>query len=402
MTRSARWTALLILPLLLLGCRSKPAPAEVKDYARPLPAGMMALEKIDPSQYPDFGRGFLHDPAGLLASIENSMLWFSKPSSKKPYPYLDVSHDRAKRSLESFKRLVQTAKSPEELNQGIVSGFDVYRSVGYDGRGTVFYTGYCEPIYRGSRTPTATFNVPIYRLPPDLVKGDGGVCLGRKTPEGGLVPYYTRREIDTLKTLAGKGLEIAYLSSKLEAYICHVQGSARVKLDDGTELRLGYAGKNEHAYTSMGALLVNDGRVPRDKMSLTAIKEYFAAHPEELDYYMYQNPSYVFFQENQGGPFGCLGVAVTPYHSVATDKAVFPAGSMAFYDTVVPAYTSPDTIGFTPMGRFALDQDRGGAIRSAGRSDIFLGTGPPAERLAGFTQNEGKLYYVFVKEGTAP
>jgi membrane-bound lytic murein transglycosylase A len=181
-----------------------------------------------------------------------------------------------------------------------------------------------------------------------------------------------------------------------------VQGSARIKLPDGTELRLGYAGKNEHPYTSLGGLLVKDGRVPKDRMSLTAIKEYFAAHPEELDYYVYQNPSYVFFQENQGGPYGCLGVTVTPYHSLATDKKVFPPGCIGFFDAELPVWTSLDTIGFQPTARFALDQDRGGAIRSAGRSDIFLGTGPPAERLAGYMQREGRLYYIFVKGGAAP
>lgn len=393
-----------LVPVFTASCRTQPPKvAESKDYARPLPEGMMALEKVtDPAQYPDFGQGYEADAAGLIAAVEESMKYFSKPSSKKPYPYLDISHDRAQASLAAFKRVVETAKSPEDLNAQIVAKFDVYRSVGYDGRGTVLYTGYCEPIYNGSREPTSVYRYPLYKLPPDLVKKADGTCLGRKTPGGGTVPYYTRREIDTMKALAGKGLEICYVGSKLEAFICHVQGSARVKLADGREIKLGYAGKNEAPYASLGGLLVKDGRVPKDKMSLTAIKEYFAAHPEELDYYIYQNPSYVFFSEREGGPFGCLGVAVTPYHSLATDKAVFPPGCIGFYDTAVPAYTGPDTIDLRPMGRFAMDQDRGGAIRSAGRSDIFLGTGPPAERLAGYTQHEGRLFYVFVKAGSAP
>ncbi len=401
MSHRVRLLAFLLLPCLAAACRSKPKPEVSKDYARPLPEGMMALEKIDPSQYPDFGRGFTGDPEGLLASIDYSLTYFSKPSSKKPYPYLDVSHDRAQRSLVEFRALLQTAKSPEELNREVAARFDVYRSVGYDGNGTVLYTGYCEPIYEGSRTPTPIYKYPIYRLPPDLVKQPDGTCLGRKTPQG-LVPYHTRREIDTIKALAGKQLEICWLPDKLQVYICHVQGSARIKLVDGNELRLGYAGKNEHPYTSLGGLLVKDGRVPKDRMSLTAIKDYFAQHPEELDYYMYQNPSYVFFQENQGGPYGCLGVTVTPYHSFATDKKVFPPGCVGFFDTELPVWTSLDTIGFQPQARFALDQDRGGAIRSAGRCDIFLGTGPPAERLAGYMQREGRLYYIFSKEGAAP
>lgn len=402
MFRPSRLLIFALLPVLAVACRSKPQPKEEpKDYARPLPEGMMALEKIDPSQYPDFGRGWQSDPEGLLASLEYSLSYFAKPSSKKPYPYLDVSHERAKRSLEEFRELVKTAHSPEELNREVAARFDVYRSVGYDGRGTVLYTGYCEPIYPGSRTQTAEFKYPLYRLPADLVKQPDGTCLGRKTAQG-LVPYYTRREIDTLKSLAGQELEICWLAGKLEVYICHVQGSARIKLSDGTELRLGYAGKNEHPYTSLGGLLVQDGRVPKDKMSLTAIKDYFAAHPEELDYYIQQNQSYVFFQENQGGPYGCLGVTVTPYHSLATDKKVFPPGCIGFFDTELPVWNSLDSIGFQPSARFALDQDRGGAIRSAGRCDIFLGTGPPAERLAGYMQREGRLYYIFVKEGAAP
>ena len=75
-----------------------------------------------------------------------------------------------------------------------------------------------------------------------------------------LVPYYTRAEIDA-GALQGKGLELLYLDDPVELFFMQVQGSGRVKLPDGSWLRLGYAAKNGHPYTSIGKLLAERGRV---------------------------------------------------------------------------------------------------------------------------------------------
>jgi len=383
------------------GCHSpRPKAARRKptrpNYENPLPPGQVALQKVtNPAELPYFGEGF-RNRERILRAIEHSRAYFDKPSSQKYYPYLDITHDRAKESLDIFKTVLTSSKTETEFHEQVLANFDVYRSVGYNGRGTVFYTAYCEPIYEGSLKPTAEFRYPLYRLPDDLVKDDEGTPLGRETEDGKVVPYYTRAEIERGNLLAG--LELVYLKSKLEAYIVHVQGSARLKLPGGSELRIGYAGKTDHPYTSVGQALIRDKKLTPAQLSLCRIKDHFARHPEELDQYLHQNKCFVFFTETDGGPYGSIGVPVTPYRSIATDKTVFPRGCVAFVRTTVPFLRDSRIVSYRKFRSFALDQDTGGAIRSAGRADLFIGTGPEAEFLAGRTKAEGNLYYVFAKE----
>jgi membrane-bound lytic murein transglycosylase A len=363
-----------------------------KDYGRPLPPGEVALEKVtDPSQYPDFGLGF-GDRDTLIAAIDGTLEYFAKPSSTQWFPYLDVSHERSIKSLERFREILLEAEGPEALNAAIVAEFDVYRSKGWDGSGTVLFTGYCQPIYDASETKTAVFGYPLYGLPSQLVKDEVGKPLG--WDEGnGLGASPTRQQFDQ-GALEGQGLELYWLKSALEVYIVHVQGSAKLTLPNGEERAVGYAGKTEHPYTGLGQMLVEDGKIDRGALSLSAIKDYFARNPQEIEGYLQRNASYVFFTEIEGGPYGSMNIAVTPYRTIATDKAVYPRGGIAFADTRVP--TGPGDV--APFHQFVLDQDTGGAIRSAGRCDVFLGTGPEAERIAGGTNAEGKLWYIYLKE----
>jgi len=389
--------------LLLQGCASWFR----KDYANPLPAGQVALRKItDPARIPDFRRAF-NNPHKLIASIDNSLRYFNEhPSSQEYFPYLDISHSRAVRSLEHFKRLLTECPTADEFHRRLVQDFDVYESVGCDNRGTVLFTGYCTPIYEASLTPTVEFKYPLYKLPPDLVKRSDGVVLGRKTADGDIVPYYTRAEIEQANLL--EGLELVYLRDRLEAFLVHVQGSALLRLRDGSMMEVGYAGKNGRTYRSLGRMLAEDRKIPRNRVSLTAIKDYFRKHPEDLDVYLPRNESFVFFRKTEGGPFGSLGQPVTAYCSIATDKnkdpsmsetsEIYPRGCLAFVQTSLPTIDgSTGRIEKHPYSGFALDQDTGGAIRSAGRCDIYLGVGRVAELLAGHTVAEGKLYYLFIK-----
>jgi len=379
-----------------------------KNYSRPLPPGEVALRKInDPKMIPDFRPAF-HSREGLVESIDNSLYYYTHPSSQRFFPYgkgtLDISHERAVRSLEMFKSVLESATSPDDFQQRIVNEFDVYISVGCDGRGTVLFTGYCTPIYDASLTPTAEYRYPLYKLPPDLVKTEDGRIEGRRTPSGDIVPYYTRAEIERGDLL--RGHELVYLKDKLEAYFVHVQGSARLRMPDGTFYEVGYAGKNGRSYTSLGELLKADRKIHPDRMSLTGIKEYFRKNPQDLDKYLQQNDSYVFFMEYPGGPQGSLGGPVTAYRSIATDKhnltdehnppEIYPRGALAFITTTLPQLDNNRVVK-RPYRGFILDQDTGGAIRSAGRADVYMGTGDLAEHLAGHTMSEGKIYYLFVR-----
>ncbi len=381
-----------------LGCRKKP-----KDYTKALPEGETALVKIDPKDYPDFGTGF-KNREGLIQAIDHSLWWYKQPSSKKFFPYKvandprGISHERCVATLEAFKKVLGEAKDATELQKIITERFDVYMSRGCDEMGTVLFTGYCTPIFKGSLVRTPDYNYPLYKRPDDLVtKEEDGTPLGRRTESGEIVPYYTRREIETKQLLAGKGLELVWLKTPLDVHIVHVQGSAKIELGDGTVMNVGYHGKTDRPYGSVGLALVADKKIPPNELSLSKMIEYFDKHPHEMKSYVFRNDSYVFFQKQEGEARGSLNVPVTPYRTVATDKAVFPRGLLCYVVTKAPQMGLGGKVTLEPFYSFTLDQDAGGAIRSAGRCDIYMGVGPDAMLLSGRTRAEGKLYYLAIK-----
>jgi len=379
-----------------MGCRKKP-----KDYSKPLPPGENALVKIDPADYPDFGTGFKNRD-NLVEAIDNSINYFGHPSSKTFFPYAipndqGITHERAVATLKVFKDVLAEAKDAADLHRLVCERFDVYMSRGCDELGTVLFTGYCTPIFQGSLTRTAEYRYPLYKRPPDLVTKPDGTPVGRRKSSGEIVPYYTRREIETQQLLAGKGLELVWLKDPLEVYIAHVQGSAKIDLTDGTRLSIGYHGKTDRPYSSLGLALVADGKIDLNELSLQKIIQYFDQHPHERSTYMNKNDSFVFFTQRDGGPFGSLNAPVLPYRSIATDKAVFPRGCLAYAVTKVPIMKARDQVVLEPFYSYVLDQDTGGAIRSAGRCDVYMGVGDDALLLAGRTRAEGKLYYLAVK-----
>ena len=275
--------------------------------------------------------------------------------------------------------------------------FDAYQSAGWDGRGGgVLFTGYCTPVLDGSLEPTAIYRYPLYALPPDLVKSEDGTILGRNT-KNGIEPYPTRKEIETSGMLDEQGLELVWVRDPLDAFIAHVNGSAFIRLSGpqgSRELRFGYAGKNGREYTSMGGELVKDGLISKEALSLGTLRAWAVQNPALVHEYMHRNNSYVFFAPIEGSPRGSLNLEVRAYRTLATDKSLFPRGGLVVVDTVLPMPGG----GYMPFEQVMLDQDTGGAIRTAGRADIYLGDGYEAERLAGTTRSEGQMYYLFLKQ----
>ena len=384
--------------VFLCGCppaqTMEPFKPEVKDYGKPLPPGALALRKIDPKDYPDFGLGF-DNRAGLEQAIQNSLAYLAKPSSQKYFPYGDISHDRAVASLKRFLEILHSASSPQALNQAIRTEFDVYQSVGYNDRGVVYFTGYYTPIFEGRKERDGQFRYPLYAAPKDLLKDEDGNCLGRQRPDGGTDPAYpTRRQLEEGRLL--DGTEIAYLASPFEAYVITVQGSAKLRLPGGSMYELGYAANNGYTYTPISKAMIADGAIKKEELSLQTLLQYFRQHPERTYGYCWKNDRYVFFKEAPGGPFGSLGQPVTPFRSIATDKQVFPRACLAYVTAKLPMNYN-DKIVQAPFNSFTCDQDTGGAIRAAGRCDVFMGVGPAAEAIAGRTGAEGALYYIFVK-----
>lgn len=402
MLRGTLFGILCATSFLLTGACHKPTtelrpfqPLPQKDYGRPLPPGALALRKISPEDYPDFGPGF-NNQAGLREAIQHSLDYLAKPSSQRYFPYGDISHARAVASLERFLEILDDVHSPAELDAAVRSEFDVYQSVGCDDCGTVYFTGYYTPIFDGRREPDAQYRHPLYRLPPDLVKDEEGRTLGRRLRDGRMVPYPSRKQLEKGGLL--RGGEIAWLKDPFEAYVITVQGSAKLRLEDGTFYQLGYAGNNGHEYTSIWKRMIEDRVIGRSEMSLQALLRYFAQHPEHVNRYCWENDRFVFFQESPRGPVGSINTPVTPYKSLATDKEVFPRACLAFVNCQLPRIYE-GSLTQLPFRSFALDQDTGGAIRAAGKCDVYMGVGPRAEAVAGRTGAEGQLYYIFVRDG---
>jgi membrane-bound lytic murein transglycosylase A len=386
---------LLSTTIIIIGCRAPLKKAVAPQYDKPLLPGQPALRKItNPSEIPDFTLACF-DVEGLKPSVERSLNYLSKPSSKGFFPVCDINHQMAVDSLKEFLMLLDSGMKGSDLDATIRDRFDVYMSVGCDDNGTVLFTGYYTPIFEGSFTESSQFKYPLYQQPDNLVKDPNGVVLGRRMADGSIIPYPPRAVIEDAMMLIGK--ELVWLADPFEAYIAHIQGSAKVRLPDGNLVTVGYVAHNGHEYRSISQALIRDGKILGSQLSLATIIKYFKEHPDEVSRYTRLNPRYIFFGKQEGDPRGSLNEPVTPMRTIATDKSIFPRGSLTFISTTLPRKENGNVV-LRPYSGFMLDQDTGGAIRAAGRCDVYMGVGDTAGELAGQTYQEGKLYYLFLKQ----
>jgi len=387
-----------LLPLALSFAAGCTAPDLEPDYGRPLPPGAPALLPLDPGEPRPNMESTWVERADVLPALERSMKWTRGEYSREFFPIAGISHAHALASLERFHELLTSARSAVEFEQAVQAEFEFFKSAGWDGRGGgVLFTGYCTPILPGRAQPDGEYRYALYALPPDLVKAPDGTILGQETPTG-VRPYPTRRVIEASGHLTGKDLELVWLRDPLDAFIAHVNGSAFVELPDGSLFRLGYAGKNGREYTSLGAELIADGLIEADGMSLAAIRRWSAENPGRVEEYLARNDSFVFFTPIEGNPRGSLNLEVQTERTLATDKRLFPRGAMVFVDARGPLASG----GRGVFRKLLFDQDTGGAIRTAGRADVYLGIGPEAEARAGATRAEGQMYYLFQRRGPSP
>lgn len=245
-------------------------------------------------------------------------------------------------------------------------------------------TGYYEPVLSGSRQREHAGQVPLYRRPADLAAAGDGVR--QRLVNGEPHPYPTRQQIETEKLLAGQ--ELVWLDDAIEAFFIQVQGSGRVRLRDGSLLRVGYADHNGQPYYAIGRELIARGELAADAVDADAIKAWLRANPAQAEAVMHSNPRYIFFRElppSPDGPPGSLGVPLTPLRSVATDPVHVPPGSLLYIDS-----THPDD--GRPLRRLVVSQDRGAAITGAVRADLYWGTGDEAGRLAGRTRQPARMW----------
>ena len=273
-------------------------------------------------------------------------------------------------------------------------------------------TGYYEPVLDGSRTKDDRFATPIYRRPPDLVnlvhEAERGakanqLTHARKTAAG-TEPYATRAEIEA-GALTGQDLELLYLADPVDTFFMHIQGSGRIRLTDGTMVRVHYDGKNGHPYTSIGRYLIDTGMLAADKITMGALGRWLRADTDRGRHVMHQNASFVFFRELQGeeaqGPLGVLSIPLMAGRSLAVDAGTHAIGTPVYVSS--PALTHASRTKKDGLHRLMVAHDVGSAIRGPERGDIYFGSGDKAGKLAGVTKHPGRFFVLLPKsEGQPP
>jgi membrane-bound lytic murein transglycosylase A len=297
--------------------------------------------------------------------------------------------------------IANTAKAREFFEQNFVP-----LQISRIGEDAGFVTGYYEPVVEGSRSKSDLFQVPVYRRPSNLFvrgfsqastslpnKGDVFRKIGRRK----LVPYYDRAEIED-GAIAGRGLEVVWLKSQTDLLFIQIQGSARVRVEDGAVVRLNYEAHNGYGYTPVGRVLIDRGIIPKDQMSMQKIRDYMEQDPDAAKELRRQNRSYVFFREVQltdkDEAVGAQGVPLTAGRSIAVDKALHVYGTPFFISGDLPIESDKSN---TPFRRLMVAQDTGSAIVGPARADIYFGAGADAGKVAGRLKNPAQFAMLLPK-----
>jgi len=280
--------------------------------------------------------------------------------------------------------------------------FTPYQVFNPDGTAHGLITGYYEPRLAGSRIRTARFKYPLYAPPDDLLTidlGDVYPQLKNQRLRGRLeghriVPYFNRADIDRGN---GKSRVLFWVESPVDLFFLQIQGSGRIELANGRQVKVGYADQNGYPYVSIGKKLIEAGELKPEQATMQGIKQWGEQNPAKLPALLAKNPSYVFFRElpeSASAPLGALGVPLTGEYSIAIDPHTIPLGSPVFLSTTYPNTTAP-------LNRLMLAQDTGGAIRGAVRADFFWGFGDQAGNQAGRMKQRGQMWVLFPK-GAGP
>lgn len=301
-------------------------------------------------------------------------------------------------------RLAEVAAGDQTAARSFLQSWFTPYAAGNNGNRQGLFTGYYEVELEGSRTSGPDYPVPLYKRPSDLVSVDLGEFAERwkgeriagRVQDGRLKPFEDRAAIEA-GALRGKVAELVWLKDPIAAFFLHIQGSGRVRLPDGAEMRVGYAAQNGHKYVAIGKELIDRGALKREEVSLQTIRDWLRANPAEAQALMNRNPSYVFFQELKGdGPNGAQGVALTPERSLAVDAKFLPYGVPVWLDAEDPVESG------RRLRRLLIAQDTGGAIRGPVRGDVFWGHGAEAERKAGVMKSAGSYYLLLPKTVRVP
>lgn len=379
-----KYFAVPLLLALLAGCAAVPKP-EIPAVVPPVVVPPTTVPTLTPTTW-EAVTGWRDEPTTeawpafleSCAGLKNQPSWQAVCQIAQTLPAQDGD---AQRAFFEGNFVPHQLANPDNSTEGMV-------------------TGYYEPLLRGSLQATKKYRYPVYGVPDDLLIVDlasvypelKSLRLRGRLEGKRVVPYYNRAEIDNGAVLL-KGKEIAWVDNAVELFFLQIQGSGRIKLENGDTLRVGYADQNGYPYQSIGRLLVERGELPLEKASMHGIKEWGKQNPDKLPELLASNPSYVFFRalpNNLAGPLGALGVPLTAERSIAVDPRAVPLGAPVFLATTWPNSSKP-------LQRLMLAQDTGGAIKGGVRADFFWGFGDEAGAKAGSMKQRGRMWVLLPK-----
>jgi len=378
--------ALVSYPLFFMG---REAPPEVPD--------LMVLEIASFDDLPGWGTTDLRPTIdvfdrscrriALFGGVGQPMggedlIWGLKEDWQEPCQGLNNYHIMGRAQL-------------EEDALGFFQSFFTPIRIRNNAETTGLFTGYYEPELRGNRTQSEEFNTPLLSRPEDLVMvqlrdfpGDYNGRIAGRVVDGNLRPYESREEIEASGVAGAE--PIVWIDDPVDAFFLHIQGSGRVVLDDGSVVRVGYAGQNGHPYTAIGRILVQEGNIALEDASMQSIRTWLATHEgPEANRILNTNASYIFFTEldipdPNLGPLGASGIQLTPEVSLAVDRRYHALGA--------PVYVAMETPDGEQFNRLMVSQDTGGAIRGPIRGDVFWGFGDDAAAMAGRMRSQGEMW----------
>jgi membrane-bound lytic murein transglycosylase A len=397
MLKTLRYLPIILILFILAGCY----PLVKKEIKKP----SESLERVK-YFWPSFQDDM--DITSISLAAERSLEYLDRLNADTVFTYGPdtFTAEHIKKSLKTFLAIIRQNPDSRQLNKELKKKFLLYKAAGFSGSGKVLFTGYFEPIFNGNLERDSVYRYPIYNKPDDLININLGTFRAKYSGQRivaringqEIVPYYTKKDITHGNALEGKNLEIAWLEDPLDVAILQIQGSGIIRLPGGETIRVGYHASNGHPYKSIGRYMIDKGYVEADDMSLQAIRSYLNKHPDLKDDVLNYNPSYVFFRLIEDGPLGNISVPLTPGRSLALDNMLFPKGALTYIRCQKPITGKDGNIDeWVPFSRFLLNQDTGGAIKGAGRADIFWGNSRYAEIAAGHLKHRGEMYFLVQK-----
>ncbi|APJ02677.1 murein transglycosylase A [Silvanigrella aquatica] len=343
-------------------------------------------------------------------ALQLNLNWLNRKKENSIFKLKDISFT-TKDYICSSSLLINELDQSSNIKFAIKKYFDLYK-IKIDNDKKVLYTGYYIPYAEASTVKTSQYNIPVYKTPHDIVTVNledfnpdlKGKFIRGRVDKNKLVPYWSREDIADKKKLSNKELEIAWVKNKSDLFFIEIQGSGLLIYPDGNKKFIHYSGQNGREYKAIGSLLLKEGSLTKENVSMQAIRDWLEKNPQEEQRVLNFNKSFVFFNLEDDGPYGNINVKLTAERSIAADQRVLPAGTLTLLNFEMPDVSKinrdsviKNEIQNTPFSQFSFVQDTGGAIKGPGRIDVFWGEGTRAGDIAGITKQEGNLYILAPK-----